>query len=593
MADTATALVSLDQDQVDVVQVEASSRQIVLAGPGTGKTQVVAALLEHLTQDEGLSATDEVLVISFSRGAVAAIRERTVRTESPRITVRTLDALAARLLDELDTSDDWRLLGFDQRVARAVERLQGDESEELQMLRHLVVDEVQDVVGVRAELLLAVIDALPDDAGFTLLGDPMQAVYDFQLNERHTTTSGQMLACIRGAGGVSERRLHGQYRARSNEAARVLGLGLELAPLATAQQQARVLDAELARLLIVDPLERLAPVVDRWTGSTAVLCRTNGEALLLADELRVAGLAVHLQRSAQDPAVTSDVARLLATGPSGTISRACLLEKAAALQLSDPGRTVLLLSDLVSRRGSDVDVLSVARRIANGPVPVELQQTTDARVVVSTIHRAKGLEFDNVVLVGASAWLAASEELEEAVRVAFVAMTRTRDRLVTAASPDTRGLRLDKRSGRWIRGGPAPWMTFGFELQGADTRSPNPVGDDAVEIQDYLDNHVSAGDDVDLQLDPLRSTLDLPMYSISHGGRRVGRTTQDFGERLVRRIRPAKGRKGKPWPELSGAVVESVETVGGLPQPVETYGGAGRWGLWLSVRLTGLVKLSW
>src|SRR5688572_20307059 len=84
----------LDIDQEAVARVPCRRRQIVLAGPGSGKTQVVAALLHHLTEEEGLSATDEVLVISFSRAAVAAVRRRTATSGSPRVTIRTLDALA-------------------------------------------------------------------------------------------------------------------------------------------------------------------------------------------------------------------------------------------------------------------------------------------------------------------------------------------------------------------------------------------------------------------------------------------------------------------------------------------------------------------
>ena len=44
---------------------------------------------------------------------------------------------------------------------------------------HIIVDEVQDLVGVRAELVLSLLDSLPDSCGFTLLGDSCQALYDY------------------------------------------------------------------------------------------------------------------------------------------------------------------------------------------------------------------------------------------------------------------------------------------------------------------------------------------------------------------------------------------------------------------------------
>ena len=76
-------------------------------------------------------------------------------------------------------------------------------------VRHLIVDEVQDLVGVRARLVLAVLATLPPDVGFTLLGDPHQAVYDFQLEDQHDMTSKQFLDRARQLGVVKEVRLTG------------------------------------------------------------------------------------------------------------------------------------------------------------------------------------------------------------------------------------------------------------------------------------------------------------------------------------------------------------------------------------------------
>ena len=44
---------------------------------------------------------------------------------------------------------------------------------------HIIVDEVQDLVGSRAELVLAMLKGLPDTCGFTILGDSCQALYDY------------------------------------------------------------------------------------------------------------------------------------------------------------------------------------------------------------------------------------------------------------------------------------------------------------------------------------------------------------------------------------------------------------------------------
>ena len=69
-----------------------------------------------------------------------------------------------------------------------------------------------------------------------------------------------------------------------------------------------------------------------------------------------------------------------------------------------------------------------ADAIRRGSIPDELQSSRDGDLVVSTIHRAKGLEFDNVAVVEPPEWRSDADPAEEA-RVLFVAMTRARDAL--------------------------------------------------------------------------------------------------------------------------------------------------------------------
>lgn len=588
------AQLRLDADQSTAVEIDPGVRQIVLAGPGSGKTEVVSALLEFLVDEEDVSPTEELLVVSFSRAAVSAVRRRTARDGRARVTVRTLDSLAARVLEDLDEDETWRTMSFDRRIVRATRLLAEAASDEIDVLRHFVVDEVQDVVGVRAEFLIVLLEALPDSAGFTLLGDPMQAVYDFQLTERHSMRSSELLSKVRAWEGVVERRLHGQYRAKSPDTARLLGMGAQLAGLA-GPSQASMLEQEIGKLPGVGAVDALAGVLPRWKGTTVCLCLTNGEALVLTDRLWECGIEAQLQRSAQEPAASPLIARLMGDAPGGRMGRDELLERARGNGVDQPERFVLALADLVRGRGHDIDVQGVARRLSSAVVPVELQLQASSQVIASTVHRSKGLEFDNVALMGAEGWLRRHEEeseLEAAVRTAFVALTRSKERLLVADTAASWNVVLDKRSGRWIRRGRERWQTFGFEIRGGDTRAPLPPGDEPGSVQAYLAGRVAVGDPVELLIDRQRSTLELPVYEVRHRGVLVGRTTEEFGTTFVRRIGPGAKRQ-KVWPELSGARVEGVETVGGPPQTHGSFDGAGRWGIWLSVRVAGMVHLAW
>src|SRR4051812_15227070 len=153
----------LDDEQRAVAFIESHERQIVTAGPGAGKTEVVAALVDYLVETGDVMPADELLVISFSRAAVGAVRRRLAGApgEGRLVTVRTLDSLAAVAVDDLaDDEPVWR--GYDEAIRRAATLVQGEDWDYLEGLRHLIVDEVQDVVGVRAHFLLALLRALPD-----------------------------------------------------------------------------------------------------------------------------------------------------------------------------------------------------------------------------------------------------------------------------------------------------------------------------------------------------------------------------------------------------------------------------------------------
>jgi DNA helicase-2/ATP-dependent DNA helicase PcrA len=568
----------LDPSQQQAASIAAGERQIVLAPPGSGKTEVVAALLEHLV-DEGLDSFDDVLAISFSRAAVGALDRRTRRgSGSARATIRTLDSLASRILDDSDEEGDWRALSFDARIARALSIVEiGVEVSDLVSLQHLIVDEVQDLVGVRARLVLAILNQLPEDTGFTLLGDPHQAVYDFQLADAGDLTSAQFLEAARGLGSVTQVRLTQQYRARSPEARAATTLLLDSA---MDDQRIRTVRTFVSQLLTVGAVEDLGRPLKRWKGSTAFLCRTNGQALLVADRLRQAGAPATMRAAAEDLPLASWIAEVFEGQPTRVVAKddaLALLAERAPIPAPDAWR---LLKDVERefRAPNRLDLTRLARGLSRGVAPANLVASSATDVVVSTIHRAKGLEFDNVVLVNSSELLPGSAADEDA-SVAYVAVTRARDRLLTVRCPAPDYLRIDKRTGRWIVGGYKLWMTSGFEVRGIDSRTPEVSGL-AQRGRDYV------GRDVVGEVDRVRSTLDVPIYSLLCGGELVARTTEDFGRLLAVRL-GGHSRTKRPWPRLTGLAVDSVETLIGSGDEDNTPM------LCVGVRVSGMAMLNW
>jgi DNA helicase-2/ATP-dependent DNA helicase PcrA len=254
-----------------------------------------------------------------------------------------------------------------------------------------------------------------------------------------------------------------------------------------------------------------------------------------------------------------------------------LLEHVRATVPEDPWR-VLKSIERDFRSSDRLDLRALAIRIANGDVPAELLAEA-SQVQVSTIHRAKGLEFDNVVLVNADDLLPGGADQDDAA-VAYVALTRPRDQIMTARCALPRNLRVDKGTGRWIVAGHKQWQTFGFEVRGVDTRAGDPVD------HGLAADSLQVGAPVRLKLDPLRSTMEVPVYSVLLDDRTIARTSPRFGELLARRVRSGDRRR-VPWPALNGLAVDSLETVG-VPSPL---GGGPLIGL--GVRVSGLAMLDW
>lgn len=134
---------------------------------------------------------DKIWLISFTRTAVQEIRDRIrffLNDEEAAYAVRvaTLDSHAWKIHSGFDRGAE--LLGtYNENIEKLTKLIRedrtGDISEYLETVDHLIVDEAQDIVGIRAELLMEIIDKLSDSCGITVFSDDAQAIYGFSLDE--------------------------------------------------------------------------------------------------------------------------------------------------------------------------------------------------------------------------------------------------------------------------------------------------------------------------------------------------------------------------------------------------------------------------
>ena len=181
------------ENQETIIRLSPDERTIVNAGPGTGKTWTLIEKLKYMLNDQNVSP-ENILVLCFSRAAVEVIRDRlkaaAEKDELPMnwhmVDVRTFDSFATYLLswakenipEQLPEKYALECHSYDDRISEATNLFQKQE-DLLAGYQHVIVDEVQDLVGVRAQLVLSLLNALPEDCGFTLLGDSCQGIYDY------------------------------------------------------------------------------------------------------------------------------------------------------------------------------------------------------------------------------------------------------------------------------------------------------------------------------------------------------------------------------------------------------------------------------
>lgn len=569
-------VVELDAEQKAVAEAGASARQIVLAGPGAGKTETVGARCRHLVEAEKLYP-EEILLISFSNAAVDVVRRRTadIVNEGHGLDVSTIDRLAAVTRAEVEGGEP-EFRSYDSSVRDATKLLTSENAPLFDGVRHVIVDEVQDVVGVRARFVLAFLrHGVPSDCGFTLLGDPLQSLYDFQLASDDVWTAAHFLEQVRRAFDTTTTTLAGEYRAATEDARRAAS---ERSSVSEKMPGSKV----LALQRVLDELSPLGPLdedavdtIAAWSGTTVLLCDTNARAALAADELAAAGVRVEMASRATEPSVDPCLSRAFAAWPTGRIERPDFIARLDDLGVDDPGEWWLTCLEKMGDVGA-LDLGRLSHALGAKRPPRELLRRPSGAVVVSTVHRAKGLEFDNVVLVDPDRWRRADLPGADSAYAAqlFVALSRARRRLTTVEGIDARSWRKNPATETWEKRAFRGRGVLGVLVE---PRHLVPIPLDVA----TADSHVGA---VVSWSPPEEVVVDddiLPRYTAEVGGSPAARTGDEFAKMIL------KASFHGDLPLLTGGRVEALETRFCAPRPDAPHG------IFLAARISGPLTTSW
>ncbi|MCY2966821.1 MAG: UvrD-helicase domain-containing protein [Planctomycetota bacterium] len=450
------------QDRVTLAPLTA--RQLVIAPPGTGKTHTVIQRLVHLAGPDLLCGDlTPVLIVSFSRAAAAELCQRlaleTMRRQGaiyqqPRIS--TLDSFAGSVLSFVLPGRMTE--GYDENIRLLAAVLEGQEGITIrdqvvqlvrQRIRVVVVDEVQDIVGVRARLVCDLLAALAGtEHGVLMLGDLRQAIYGFQLRDSaipwQEEQSMDAYWLIRKVAGLYEdlEKISFSQQYRFSPSCQRLMARLEAAMddpvgkmLPGEQPDRAVLRECLEELPVLeDPIELANE--DAKRERIAILARTNREVRKLevgcSQILQRFGRKLRVVGRAAGRGYPGWIGRVFGgANPPGRFTREGFLHAYATRVSGDAREAEERLEWLVTAFGINKDGFpqqEITDGIKRNPdVPTDLrEQPRPGEIWISTIHQAKGREFDTVVIANLNQILGNHGTDPEECRVAYVAATRAR-----------------------------------------------------------------------------------------------------------------------------------------------------------------------
>jgi len=463
--DAATGLPWSTEQRV-VIDLPDSARVLVHAGPGTGKTAVALARVSRLVA-AGMDA-HQILIISFTRTAVAELRTR-IQGMSPDnadavgVQIATIDSKmwqVRRGFEAEAVQKSSREVDFESNLERMQDLLDGKDSgarEYLQGLQHIVVDEAQDVVGTRAQLLLSILRLLPSTCGITVFGDPDQAIYGFSEDSANRATSApedDFLSAFADSD-LCQDVLELSHIFRAG------GATVEALFLAARQHLGGRNDSSQTRCVrMQEAIQAHSRHIERWTPDEVagdrdalVLFRTRVEVLQSAAMLASKGHSFRMRLGGMGEVAHPWVASLLGDFPEPLLSKATFLERWAALQHHAfftglvPDKSWDSLRSVAGSRGF-VSIALLRQKLLRTRPPPELAQEAcgGQGPTLSTIHASKGREAPKVHLALMSAGstvVDSAVDWDEESRVWYVAATRTQESLTTHSAGRMHATSLD------------------------------------------------------------------------------------------------------------------------------------------------------
>ena len=424
----------LSQRQMEIISDKESRRIVVAAGPGSGKTRLLVHKLASLLMLEDVKH-EQLLMLTFSRAAAIEFKERLIGligNAAHFVEIKTFHSYCFDLLGRIGNLDD-----ADDAVELAAHMIENGDVEPNRIAKTvLVLDEAQDMSHKEYSLVRALMTA-NEQMRVIAVGDDDQNIYGFRNSDSRFMT--ELLRDSEGPARIVE--MTENYRSSAavvtfaNALAAKISRRMKKHPITPVRPDQGFVGIRRHTSVIM-----YQPLVDdllahRAEGGTAcVLTQTNEQAAIIVAMLRRRGLRSRLIQSMENfpfvnMAETRMFLKLIRNAASSPTIPNEVWEHAKSTTFAAYATSAALpylrrCIEVFERTNKEKFLTDLREHLFESTVE-DFTDTDDADVVVSTIHKAKGREFDDVYILIPRPQYRNDEEL----RTLYVGATRARQRL--------------------------------------------------------------------------------------------------------------------------------------------------------------------
>lgn len=428
----------LSKRQMDIISDKVSRCIVVAAGPGSGKTRVLVHKLASLLLLEDVKH-EQLLMLTFSRVAATEFKQRLMEligNAAHYIEIKTFHSYCFDLLGRIGNLEDSKNV-----VAKAAEMISQGEVEPNKISKAvLVIDEAQDMGTEEHALVKALMDN-NEEMRVIAVGDDDQNIYEFR-----GSNSTYMYQLAQESGGTFIEMTE-NYRSANqpvnfaNDFLKEIDKRIKNTPIISMREEEGWVEVihHQSKYMYQPLVENLLQHKDK--GSSCILTQTNEEAVILVALLRKQGINSKLIQS-MDGLRFCNMAemRYFLKYIDKRIKMPQISEelweetKHATFSAYDRSQCLAYVKHCVEQfeQTNKSKYFSDFKEFVFESSVEDFCDISGTDVVVSTIHKAKGREFDDVYMLISNSYAKDSN----LIRKYYVGITRAKNRLFIHTNSD-------------------------------------------------------------------------------------------------------------------------------------------------------------